>query len=69
MNLTADENFILSHTMMWGSPSYPLRKRSGKWFVDGIRDRGACPTAFKTKKAAAAQWELFLDELRRVARG
>ena len=62
--LTADEKFIMAHTSMFGSTSYPLRKMSGRWFVIGMRDLGSCPSAFKTKREATGQWEAYLKILR-----
>lgn len=62
--LTANENFVLTHTSMFGLDSYPLRKRGRRWWVDGIRGCGACPSGFKTKREAAAQWEAYLEVLR-----
>jgi hypothetical protein len=62
-NLSTNQKFCLTHISMFGSAAYPIRKAAGKWFVDGIRGCGACPTAFKTKKEAVAQFEKYHDLL------
>jgi hypothetical protein len=66
--LTDDENFALNHCSMWGSDGYPVQKVGRSWHVNGIRGAGRCPSTFKTKREAVAQWERYLDVLRdRVA--
>ena len=65
-NLTENQEFALMQWARWGSDSYPIRKgaKPGNWFVDGIRGQGHFPNAFKTKKAAIAAYEGFIDMLR-----
>ena len=62
-NLTEDENHILTHNSRWGSDGYPVAKRSGKWFIDGMLNLGKFPIAFKTKKEAFTYWEMYIDRL------
>jgi len=62
--VTEVENDILGHWSRWGSDGYPITKRKGKWFVDGMfNGRGASPIAYKTKRDAYAQWEAFISSL------
>lgn len=59
--LTNDEAALLYHTGMWGSAGYPISKMGGKWFITSFRSWTGFPTAFKTKKAATAQFEAWCD--------
>lgn len=61
--LTEDEAFVMTHWSMWGSTGYPVVKRGRSWWVDGIRGLGKTPVAYKTRKAAWAQWEAYIDTL------
>lgn len=61
--LTEDEGFALDMWSRWGSDGYPLNKRKGKWFIDGIRGCGVFPIACKTKKEASGYWEGYIDSL------
>jgi hypothetical protein len=62
--MTEIESGILGHWSRWGSDGYPIEKRHGKWFVDGMfNGRGASPIAYKTKREATTQWEAFIDSL------
>lgn len=62
--LTDNEAWVLNHTSMFGSDSYPVRKRGSRWYVDGLRGCGSFPTAFATKRQATAAWESYLGTLR-----
>ncbi len=61
--LGEDEAFILAHWTRWGSDGYPIRKAGRRWWVDGMRGRGACPKSFATKRQAAQQWEAFVQSI------
>lgn len=57
--LTNDEGGLLQAVQMHGSEAYPVAKLSGRWFVTTFRGWKGFPTAFKTKKAAVAQFEAW----------
>lgn len=61
--LTENENFALDQWSRWGSDSYPVNKRKGKWFIDGILGAGVFPIACKTKREAFGYWERYIDTL------
>jgi hypothetical protein len=55
--ITEEEEKTLTHWSRWGSDGYPVNKVGRGWHVDHF------PTVFKTKKAAVAQWETYIDML------
>lgn len=62
--LSIAEDDFFSHMQRWGSDGYPVQKLAGKWFwceAYGVTGR---PSPFKTKKAAFAAVEQYLDLLR-----
>lgn len=59
--LTNDEAALLYVTGMRGIDWYPINKMGSKWFVGPFRSWSGFPTAFKTKKAAVAQFEAWSD--------
>lgn len=59
--LTDDEVALLYHVMRWGSQGYPIRKLQSKWIIDSWRSWKGFPTTYKTKKAAQAQFERWVD--------
>ncbi len=61
--MTENENSVLRHWSMFGSDGYPIIRRGSRWWVDGIRGCGACPSGFGTKREAVAQWERYIDIL------
>ena len=61
--MTENESFTLTHWSRFGSDGYPIHKRGSRWWVDGIRGCGACPSGFRTKREAVAQWERYIDVL------
>lgn len=44
--------------------AYPIRKVGRGWIVDEMRGIKGPPTVYKTKRAAMAQFEAYLDVLR-----
>jgi len=61
--VTENERRLVSHVMMWGSDSYPVRKVGSRWIVDEFFGCKGAPTTFKTKREATASFEAFLDIL------
>ena len=61
--LTENEQYVMTRWSMWGSDGYPIVKRGREWYVEGNRGLGSCPLMFKTKKAAVAQWEAYIDSI------
>ena len=63
-NLTESENAFLSHNVRWGSDMYPVRKlRAGVWIWDDFAGVKGAPTVYKTKRAAVAAIEAYLEIL------
>lgn len=61
--LTLQESDFLSHVQMWGSASYPVQKIGSRWqWVEFWGIKGA-PTTYKTKKAAVAAVEAYVNIL------
>ena len=61
--LNENEKFTMTHISRFGSDGYPIAKRGGKWWIDGILGCGEFPVPFKTKREAAAQWEAYHQTL------
>lgn len=60
--LSENERALLSHVLMWGSDGYPVAKLGRKWQVaDAFGVKGP-PTIFKTKRAAVAQFEAWINQ-------
>ena len=55
--LAEAERATLTHWSRWGSDGYPVRKVGRGWHAEGF------PTVFKTKRAAVAQWEQYIESL------
>lgn len=61
--LTESEGNFLRHMMMFGSDGYPVQKAGSRWiWVEFWGVRGA-PVVYKTKRAAVAAVERYIDIL------
>lgn len=62
--ITEDEKALLTQVCMFGSDGYPIHKYGpAKWTWGPWRSINGVPTVFKTKRAAVASFEAFLDVL------
>ena len=62
--ITDDEKALLNHVSMWGAAGYPIWKCGPRhWYVHDFRSVKGCPSPFKTKREAVAQFEKFYDVL------
>jgi len=59
--LTDDEAALLYHVTRWGSDGYPVRKLGRGWIVDQWRSVKGPPVVYKTKRAAVAQFDAWLE--------
>jgi len=65
--ISDDERQLMTHVTMFGSDAYPIRKLSaGHWAWDRFYGVNGAPTVFKTKRAAVAAFNAFLDILREL---
>jgi len=65
MTLTTNEKSFLNHMTMFGSDGYPVSKlNTGKWIIRECFGVKGTPVVYRTKKAAFAQVEAYLDTLR-----
>jgi hypothetical protein len=63
--LTPAERALLTHVTMFGSDGYPVQRVGSSWqWVDAFGVGGA-PTVYRTKRAAVAAFELWLEAMRR----
>ena len=62
-HITEDERALLNHVSMFGSDGYPIRKLKSCWIVEDWRSVKGAPTTYKTKRAATAHFEAFIDVL------
>ncbi|MFL5909461.1 MAG: hypothetical protein ACJ768_02665 [Gaiellaceae bacterium] len=60
--LTEDEQSLVTHISMWGSDGYPVRKLGRGWWWE-YRETVKAPQIYKTKRAAVAAFETFLEVL------
>lgn len=51
------ERHELAHDGRWGSDGYPVSKVKSGWILPHF------PVVYKTKRAAVAQWERYIDIL------
>lgn len=56
-----DEAALLYHVQRWGSAGYPVRKLGRGWIVDTWRSVKGPPVVYKTKRAAVAQFEAWIE--------
>ena len=62
--LTPDEKDLLTHWSRFGSDGYPIRKlRAGVWVWESYRSVAGAPCTFRTRKAAWAAFERFIEIL------
>lgn len=59
--INEDEKGLLNHITMFGSDGYPIRKLDRGWYWE-FRGLSA-PEVYKTKRAATAAFERFIDVL------
>lgn len=59
--ISEDEKALLTHTTMFGSDGYPIRKLGRGWYWD-FRSLSA-PEVYKTKRECLAAFERFIDVL------
>jgi len=68
--ITEDERALLNHVTRWGSDGYPVEKCGKRgWHVRQWRSVKGPPCVFKTKRAAVAHVEAFLEILRDAVAG
>lgn len=59
--ITENERRLMQHVSMFGSAGYPVQKIGTRWFwVDAFGVSGS-PSAYRTKRAAIAAFELWCD--------
>lgn len=59
--LTEGENSLLQHVTMWGSSGYPISKQGRGWvWRDAFGVKGS-PTVYRTKRAAFAAFQLWIE--------
>jgi hypothetical protein len=61
--ITDDERQLMTHWGMWGSDGYPINKLKRGWTWGPYLSVNGPPTVFKTKRAAVASFEAFIDIL------
>ena len=69
--ISEDERALLNHISRWGSDGYPVRKlgKGAHWVWGDFLSITGPPTVFKTKRAAVASLEAYLDVLRDALAG
>lgn len=61
--LSEGENQFLRHAQRWGSDGYFITKVQSKWIWEGAFGVSGSPIVYKTKKAAIAAVDAYIDSL------
>lgn len=62
--VTEAERRLMQHVSMFGSDGYPVRKLGAARWVWGTDEVKGPPTVFKTKGAAVAHFETWMEVIR-----
>lgn len=59
--LNENEKALWAHVRRWGSSGYPIQKMGSRWFWREAFGVKGSPVAYKTKRAAVAVFEAWMD--------